>query len=143
MAAFNAFDQFTEDVLKGVYNFDTGHTFLLALTNAANAPIAANSVKADLTEIAYTNISGGQPTLTGVAVTTSGGTAKVVITDEVITASGGSVAPFRYIILYDDTPTSPVDPLIGWYDYLSDLTLANTETLTIDFDGTNGVITIA
>lgn len=142
MAAFNKFDQFTEDVLKGVYNFDTGHTFMLALTNAANAPVASNTIKGNLTEIAYTNISGGQPTLTGVTLTTSSGTAKVVITDEVITASGGAVAAFRYIILYDDTPTSPADPLIGWYDYASDLTLADTETLTIDFDGTNGVLTI-
>lgn len=143
MASFNKILQFTEDALKAVHNFDTGHTFMLALTNEANAPVNTNTIKANLTEIAYTNISGGQPTLTGVTLTTSGGTAKVVITDEVITASGGAVAPFRYIVLYNDTPTSPADPLIGWYDYGSDLTLADTETLTIDFDGSAGVLTVA
>jgi len=60
----------------------------------------------------------------------------------VLTASGGSVAAFRYVVLYNDTPTSPADPLIGWYDYGSDLTLLNGETLTIDFDGTNGVLSL-
>jgi hypothetical protein len=60
----------------------------------------------------------------------------------VLTASGGAVAAFQYVTLYDDTPTSPADPLIGWYDYGSALTLGNGETLTINFDGTDGVFTI-
>jgi hypothetical protein len=60
----------------------------------------------------------------------------------VLTASGGSVAAFRYVVLYNDTPTTPADPLIGWYDYGSDLTLNDTETLTIDFDDAGGALTI-
>lgn len=72
----------------------------------------------------------------------SSGTYKLVINDIVLTASG-TVAAFRYVVLYNDTPTSPADPLIGWYDYGSDLTLNNGETFTVDFDGTNGVIQIA
>jgi len=65
-----------------------------------------------------------------------------VCADLVLTASG-AVATFRYVVIYNDTPTSPADPLVGWYDYGSDVTLANGETFTIDFDGTNGVLQIA
>ena len=58
-----------------------------------------------------------------------------------LTASGG-VRPFRYVYVYSDTPTSPADPLIGYYDYGSSITLANGETLTVDFDGVNGLISL-
>jgi hypothetical protein len=64
------------------------------------------------------------------------------LTDLVLTASGGAVAAFRYVVVYNDTPTSPADPLISWYDYGSDLTLAENETLTVDFDGSGGFITL-
>jgi hypothetical protein len=46
-------------------------------------------------------------------------------------------------VLYNDTPTSPADPLVGWWDYGSSITLLDTETFTVDFDGTNGVIQAA
>jgi hypothetical protein len=69
------------------------------------------------------------------------GTLKLILADLVLTASG-AVATFRYVVLYNDTPTSPADPLIGWYDYGSAVTLANGETFTIDFDGAGGVLTI-
>ena len=46
-------------------------------------------------------------------------------------------------MLYNDTTVSPTDALIGWYDYGSDLTLNSGESLTYDFDGTNGVISLA
>jgi hypothetical protein len=71
------------------------------------------------------------------------GTYKLVLADVVFTAAGGSIGPFRYAVLYNDTPTSPADPLIGWWDYGSSITLADTETFTVDFDGTNGVLQIA
>ena len=70
------------------------------------------------------------------------GTLKLVLADLVLTASG-AVATFRYVVIYNDTPTSPADPLIGWYDYGSDVTLANLETFTIDFDAANGVLQLA
>lgn len=56
------------------------------------------------------------------------------------TAAGGPIGPFRYAVLYNDTPTSPADPLIGWWDYGSSITLLNGETLPVDFDPTTGVI---
>lgn len=140
MAAFNKFNQFAEDIAKGVHNLATG-TITVALCAAANAPIASNSVLANLTQIAYTNLSARVVTTTSCVQTT--GTLKLILADLVLTASGGSVAPFRYVVLYNDTPTSPADPLIGFYDYGSDLTLADGEALTIDFDGAGGVLTLA
>ena len=139
MATFNKFHQFVEDIAHGVHNLSTG-TLTVALCNAANAPVATNSVLANLTPIAYTNLSSRVITTTSSAETT--GVYKLTLTDLVLTASGGSVAAFRYVVIYNDTPTSPADPLIGWYDYTSDLTLASGETLTINFDDANGVFTI-
>jgi hypothetical protein len=64
----------------------------------------------------------------------TGGTYTLVLQDLVLTASG-AVAPFRYVVLYDNTPTSPADPLVGWWDYGSSITMANGETFTVDFTG--------
>lgn len=145
MANFVKINDFVEDLLNGVHNFSS-HTLMLALTNTAPAsessnPTAdGNGVKANLTEIAYTNVSGGQPTLGSVDVAIASGTATLDAADEVITASGGSVGPFRYVYLYNDTATG--DPLIGYWDYGSALTLADGESLTVQFAGT-GILTVA
>ena len=137
MATFNKFDAFVENLAEKVHNLGSDQ-LVVALTNSA--PIASNTVLANLTEISYTNLSSRNITTSTSAQTS--GTYKLVLTDLVLTASG-SVGPFRYVVLYNDTPTSPADPLIGWYDYGSSISLANTETFTIDFDGSNGVLTLA
>jgi hypothetical protein len=108
------------------------------------APVATNAVKADLTEIAAGNgyAAGGLAvTITSSAQTS--GTYKLVGSDVTFTASGGSIANFRYAVLWNDTPTAPADPLIGWYDYGSTVTLAVGESLLVDFDATNGILTHA
>lgn len=140
MASFNKFNQFVEDLAKGVHNFtsDSTCTVTVALTNASNAPVAGNSVLANLTEISYTNLS--SRVITGVTAEQTSGTVTFTANDLVLTASG-TVATFRYVVLYNDDPTSPADPLIGWYDYGSDVTLQNGETFTIDFTG--GFATLA
>jgi hypothetical protein len=132
MAPFNKFNQFVEDVAKGVHNLSTG-TITVALCAAANAPVATNTVLANLTPISYTNLSARAVTVTSCTQTT--GTLNWVLTDLTLTASAGDVATFRYIVLYNDTPTSPADPLIGWYDYGSDVTLhgAAGDTFVCDF----------
>lgn len=130
MAAFNKFDQFVEDLAKKVHNLSTD-SLKIALCATANAPIAGNSVLADLTEIAYTNLSVRDITTTSAEQTS--GTLALVLADLTLTASGGSVAAFQWIVLYNDTPTSPADPLIGWYDYGSSHTLADGESITLDF----------
>ena len=132
MASYNKFQQFVEDLCKGVHNFtaDANCTVTVALTAAANAPVATNAVLADLTQISYTNLS--SRVVSGITAEHTTGTVHLTATDLVLTASG-AVATFRYVVLYDDDPTSPADPLIAWYDYGSDVTLANGETFTIDF----------
>jgi hypothetical protein len=139
MASFNKINQFTEDIGKGVHVFGT-HQLVVALTATANAPVASNSILGNLTQISYTNLSSRNVTTS--SYTQTSGTAKLICADLVLTASG-AVAAFQYVVLYNDTPSSPADPLIGWYNYGSSVTLANTETFTIDFDGSNGVLTIA
>ena len=141
MASFTKFQQFVEDLAHGVHDLETDQ-LTVALTAAANAPTAStDAVLTDLTEISYTNLSSRNITTASSAQTS--GTYKLTLTDLTLTASGGSVAAFRYVIVYNNTPTSPADPLIGYYDYGSDLTLASGESLTIDFDGTNGALTLA
>ena len=100
-----------------------------------------NGVLANVTEISYTNLS--DRTLQNVTSsdTDSNGTYKLSADDLVLTASGGSVAAFRYVIIYNDTPTSPADPIVGYYDYGSSLTLNDGDTFTIDI-GTNGILTL-
>jgi len=137
MATFNKFNSFVEALAEKSHNLGAD-TLTVALTAAANAPVATNTVLANLTQISYTNCSTRAITTSSSAQ--SSGTYKLVLTDLVLTASGGTVGPFRYVVIYNDTATN--DELIGWYDYGSDITLANGETLTIDFDGTNGLLQI-
>ncbi len=117
-------------------------TLKVMLTNSA--PVATNTVKANLTEISAGNgYTAGGTQATQSSSAQSSGTYKLVLGDVVFTASGGSIGPFRYVVLYNDTPTSPADPLIGWWDYGSSVTLADGETFTVDFDGSAGVLTVA
>lgn len=136
MATFNKFNSFVEALAEKTHNLGSDQ-LVVALTNSA--PSAANTVLADITQISYTNCSSRNITTSSSAQTS--GTYKLVLTDLVLTASGGTVGPFQYVVIYNDTATS--DELIGWYDYGSALTLNSGETLTIDFDGTNGLLQLA
>lgn len=144
MASFNKFNQFVADVASGVHQMQTGtsQVFKVMLTNSA--PTAANAVKADITEISAGNgyTAGGVSVGTITGSQTSGTFKFVGGTDPVVTASG-AVGPFRYVVLYNDTATSPAKPLIGWWDYGSAVTLASGETFTVDLDQANGILTLA
>lgn len=132
MAVFNKFNQFAEDLAKGVHQLHAaGHTLKVYLSNAT-PDATLDLVKTDLAEI--TNQNGyTAPVDIQNDMTESGGTATVTAVDVVITASGGTVGPFQYAVIYNDTPTSPADPLIGWYDYGSAVTLQAGESVTVDF----------
>lgn len=141
MATFNKFQAFVEHLAEKVHNLQSD-TLKVLLTNVA--PVNTNTVKADLTEISAGNgYSAGGVALTVSSSAQSSGTYKLVLADGTITASGGVIGPFRYAVLYNDTPTSPADPLIGWWDYGGSISLQDAEALTIDCDGTNGVLQIA
>ena len=137
MAAFNKFNAFVENLAEKVHNLGSDQ-IKVALTNTA--PTASNTVIADITEVSYTNLSTRNVTTSSSSQTS--GTYKLILTDLTLTSTGGSTGPFRYVVLFNDTPTSPADPLIGWYDYGSSITLADGESLTIDFDGTNGALSL-
>lgn len=139
MASFVKFNSFVEALAEKSHNLGAD-TLKVLLTNSA--PSASNTVKADLTEISAGNgyTAGGTAATISSSSQTSG-TYKLVLADVVFTASGGSIGPFRYAVLYNDTATS--DELIGYWDYGSSITLASTETFTVDFDPSAGVLTIA
>lgn len=141
MATFNKFNSFVQSLGTGKFNLSSD-TLKVALTNTA--PVATNSVLANLTEITtgggYTAGAGGGITLSGVSWTNSSGTSTLFIADKSFVASG-SVGPFQYVVLYDDTATNK--DLIGYYNYGSAVTLASGDSFNIDFDGTNGVFSLA
>lgn len=129
MASFSKFNSFVEDLAEKVHNLGSD-TVTVALTNTA--PNATDGQLSDITEITYTNCSARAVTTTSSSQT--GGTYTLVLQDLTLTASGGTVGPFRYVVLYNDTATN--DELIGYYDYGSSITLADGETLDIDFAAT-------
>lgn len=147
MASFTKLNGFVEHLAEKVHNLGSDQ-LVVALSNTApgsesTPPTGATTtcVLANVTQVSYTNCSSRNITTSSSAQ--SSGTYKLVLNDLVLTASSGTVGPFRYVYIYNDTPTSPADPLIGYYDYGSSITLNDTETFTIDFDGTNGVLTVA
>lgn len=133
--AFNKFNAFTEALAEKKHNLGSD-TLKIALTNTA--PTASNAILTDITEISYTNLS--SRTITTSSSSQSSGVYKLVLNDLTLTASGGSVATFRYVVLYNDTATN--DELIGWWDYGSAVTLVDTQNFIIDFDATTGVLTV-
>ena len=141
MASFNKVNDF---VVNAVHNMDLASDQLkVALTNTApgsessNPTADGNGIVGNLTEISYTNCSSRD--ITTSSSSQSGGVYKLVVADLTLTASG-TVGPFRYIYIFDDTVTSPADPLIGYYDYGTSLTLNSGDTFTLDFSPSNGVI---
>lgn len=143
MAVYNKFNQFTKDLIDGKHNFSS-NSFKIMLTNIA--PVATNQIKADITEIAAGNGYTAGGTATTITESTTSGVAKVVGSNVVFTAAAGPIPPtgtFQYAVLYNDTTSSPAKPLIAWWDYGTGITLANTETLTVAFDATNGIFQVS
>lgn len=129
MAAAVRFNQFSEDLSEKVHQLDTD-TLKIYLSNTA-PNVSTHAVKADIAEIATGNgYTGAVDTQN--ATSRSGAVTSITGVDIVITATG-AVGPFRYVILFNDTPTSPADPLIQYWDYGSSISLANGETFTTDF----------
>ena len=135
MATYNKINDWVENMIE---NADLeSDQFVVALSNTAPGseltPPTGNGagILGNVTQISYTNLSSRNITTSSSSQT--GGTYSLVLTDLTLTASGGSVGPFRYVYIYDDTVATPVDPLVCYYDYGSSITLNDTETLLIDF----------
>lgn len=138
-SAFNKFQDFSEQLARGVHDFDA-HTFKVALTNSA--PVATNTVLANITQISAGNgyTTGGNTTTISISETT--GTTTVSGTEVVFTATG-AMASFRYAVLYNDTAAN--DELIGWFDYGSSISMTSGETFTVRFSNASpgAIFTIA
>jgi hypothetical protein len=130
MAAFTKFHKYVEDLGRKVHDLHAD-TLRVYLSNTA-PNVATHAVKADLAEISVGNGYTGPVDIQN-TYTQSGGVGTLATVDVVITAAGGAIGPFRYAVIYNDTPTAPADPLIGWYDYGSSLTLQDGESFTVDF----------
>lgn len=135
MASYNKFEAFTETLAEKQHNLDSD-TLAIYLSNAT-PDAAADSVKADLAEIATGNGYTGPQDVQN-ATSRTGGVTSVTGVDVVITASG-AVGPFRYVVLMNDTSTG--DMLIAWWDYASSISLASGETFTTDFGSSLFTIT--
>lgn len=132
MATFNKFNAFVEALAEKVHNLGSDQ-LTVALTNTL--PTSADSVLADISQISYTNLSSRNITTTSSSQT--GGLYKLILTDLTLTATG-AVGPFRYVVIYNSTAAS--GNLIAWFDYGSSISLANGDTLTIDFDPSTGIL---
>ena len=145
MATFNKVNDF---VVNAVHNMDLeSDQVVVALSNTAPASESSdpsadgNGILGNVTEVSYTNLSSRNVTTS--SSTQTSGTYKLVLADITLTSTGGSTGPFRYVYIYNDTVTTPADPVIGYYDYGSSLTLNDGDSLTVDFSAANGVLQIA
>jgi hypothetical protein len=141
MAAFNKYFFFIDELCKAGHNLATC-VYKVALTNTA--PTQATDTVWNTTvapaPVAANGYTAGGNTITTTSGTTTTGTFKLILVDTVFTATAGGIGPFRYAILYNSSATNK---LVGYYDYGSSVTLAVSETLTVDFDAANGVLTVA
>jgi hypothetical protein len=141
MAALQKFNHFGHSCLQGLHQFDADE-FRLALTNIQ--PDAADVAFADL-GAPISSTGNGYPAGGGVLTVTLpapvGAVAKVIIADYTFTAAVGSIGPFRYGAIYNNTGSAKA--LVGWFDHGSAVTLGNGETFKVDFDSANGAFTLA
>lgn len=131
MATVTKFQDFADQLARGVHDWDA-NVFKVALTNSA--PLATNTILADITQISGTNgyTTGGATTT--ITVSETGGTATVQGTSVTFTASGGAMGTFRYYVLYNDTATSPADALVAFWDHGSAVTLNSGDSFEIRFN---------
>ena len=139
MATYQKFNSLVEALSEKAHDLGSDQ-LKIALCAAANAPVAGNAVLADLTPITPV-LTGATPlNLTTTSSAQTSGTYKLVLADLTITADTGGNPTFRYVVIYNDTATSK--ELIGFFDYGSDVTLAEGDQYVIDFNPTTGAIQI-
>lgn len=133
MPAYNKFNDFTEQLNRGSHNFGS-NVYKVMLTNTL--PLAANAARADITEIAAGNgyTAGGNTTT--ITISETSGTTTISGTEVPFNATG-TMATFRYAVLYNSTTTTPVNnPLVAWWDNGSAVTLNAGDSFTVKFNNT-------
>jgi hypothetical protein len=142
MAAYVKYFQFVEDLTQKVHDLlgtagSTADTCKVMLSNTAGDVAQTLATRSQVTEIANGNgYATGGISIANVG-TRSSGTFTMQGSQCVWTSSGAGMAQFRYVILYNDTPSAPADPLIASWDYGSGLTLLAGETFTVKFNAAN------
>lgn len=131
-AAYNKFQDFSQQLVKGTHNFTT-HVFKVALTNTAPAA-AQTSLDVVTNNPPPASASGYSAQTTTVTEADVAGTTTVQGTQVVFTAAGGQIGPFRYAILYNTSSAAPTNAMVAWWDYGSSITLNDTETFTFTFN---------
>jgi hypothetical protein len=146
LATFVLFHHFGEELHKGTHNFSS-NTFRVALTNTAPAQTTATTLS-NITQITgggttgYTTVADGAGTTVALTVAETAADSGVwrlgtSSSDCVFTAGAAGIGPFRYAVVVNDTPTSPANPLVGYLDYGSSITVTDGNTFTVDA-GANG-----
>jgi len=141
MPAYNKIEDFVQQILSGVHTFTgAGDVFNIFLSN--EQPLVGDTIKTDIAEISAGNgyTAGGEDTQNTLAE--SSGTATVTGTQVVWTASGGTIGPFQFVVLFNQTASSPLDALVAWWDHGSAVTLADGETYTVKFNNSSTTGTI-
>lgn len=139
MATFVPFNDYFEQLSKGVHKWGTD-TFKVALTNTA--PVVTNTILSNITQIAAGNgYTTGGATIANISVSETSGVATVDGDDVTFTAAGGSIANWRYPVIYNDSATSPADALVGYVDNGSVVTIPDGETFTIRWNA-SGIVTM-
>lgn len=131
------FNTFPFYVGNNVINL-ASHTYKAILLTSAFAPNA--ETQSTYANVSAAEVANGNGYTTGgqtVAVTWTRSTGTVTwdIADPAWTASGGSITA-RYLAIYDDTPTSPADPLVCYVlldnaNGGTDVTVTAGNTLTV------------
>jgi hypothetical protein len=135
------FNTFVADIANGVHNLGSD---ALKVVLSDVSPVATNATLADITQIATgTGYPAGGLTTNPVSSSQTGGVYTLLRGNISVTASGGSVGPFRYLVLYNSTPSLPLKPLIAWYDYGSEVNLGPGQSFVAAFDPVNGVLQLS
>lgn len=138
MASFNKFSSTVTDFARGLHDLNND-VLKIAFTDAP--PAATNQFFGDITEIAAGNgyTAGGNvaPFISGNNVN---GLYTLVLGQPSWTATGGNIAQFRYVVLYNSSLSQ--GNLLGWWDYGAEIVLTNGNTFAVETDQTNGVLTL-
>lgn len=136
MAAFTKFNSFVAGAGNGHFNLNSDS---LKVCLCLTAPVSTNVNYADLTEISSGNgYTTGGAAVPSTAYSQTGGLATLTGSPVIFTASGGSIANFRYAVLYDNTATNK--DLIGFWDYGATVTVTVGNTFTETF--ASGIATL-
>lgn len=144
MATFVFIDAFKDFQGNCVPDMDfTNDTFTMYLSNELPV-VATDSPKSDILNITEEN-GYTETNLTTTWTETSGGSGIFRLAnnaDVSWTASGGSFGPFQYVVVYNNTTTTPLDLLVGYWDVGSATTITTGNTFTVDLDANFEIFTL-